>query len=119
MSCCAHCEAIDAAFDERVAERDLERHRREGPHRSTRELLDAIREAGGAAGANVLDVGGGIGAVAVVNLTRRIRGTAFRAYVFRKAAVNEAVRRAGLTPRSRRRGLVWGVALYERTAASS
>ena len=219
MSCCAHCGAIDATFNRRVAEWDLRRYRRKGPHRSTRALVAAIREAGGVAGASVLHVGGGVGAVthellaagaaratlveasasylaaareeaerrqtaarvdlrqgdfvalaaelrpadvvtldrviccypdmeslvassarrarrlygavyprdgwwmrlavAAVNLAQRVRGSAFRVYVFPTAAIDAAVRRAGLAPRSRRRGLVWVVALYERPATSS
>jgi len=218
MSCTAHCCAIDATFDRRVAERDLRRYRRKGPNRSTRALVAAIREAG-VAEASVLDVGGGVGAVthellaggaaratlvdasasylaaareeaerrqtaarvdlrqgdfvalaaevppadvvtldrviccypdmeslvaasagrarrlygavyprdgwwmrlasSAVNLACRLRGTAFRGYVFPNAAIDAAVRRAGLMPRSRRRGLVWVVALYERAATSS
>jgi hypothetical protein len=58
-------------------------------------------------------------AVATTNLLCRIRGTAFRAYVFPNAAIDAAVRRAGLAPSRRRRGLVWVVALYERAAASA
>lgn len=52
--------------------------------------------------------------VAVMNLSRRLRGSAFRSYIFSNAAIDAAVHRAGLTTRSRRRGLVWVVALYER-----
>ena len=63
MSCCAHCSAIGTTFDRRVARRDLARYRRRGPNRSTRALLAAIGDAGGVAGASVLDVGGGVGAV--------------------------------------------------------
>src|SRR5215207_10845578 len=62
MSCSAHCSAIDGTFDRRVAAWDLKRYRRKGPNRSTRTLVAAIREAG-VAGASVLDVGGGVGAV--------------------------------------------------------
>ena len=217
MSCTAHCCAIDATFDRRVAERELRRYRRKGPNRSTRALVAAIREAG-VAEASVLDVGGGVGAVthellaggaaratlvdasasylaaareeaerrqttaqievrqgdfvalaaevppadvvtldrviccypdmeslvaasagharrlygavyprdgwwirlaaSTMNMACRLRRTAFRGYIFSNAAIDAAVRRAGLTPRSRRRGLVWVVALYERSATS-
>lgn len=63
MTCTAHCCAIDGLFDRRVAQRDLERYRRKGPSPSTRRLLSLTRQAG-IAGATVLDVGGGIGAIA-------------------------------------------------------
>ena len=63
MTCASHCCAIDAQFDRRIARRDLDNYRRSGPSPSTRELLSAIR-ATGIAGARVLDIGGGIGAIA-------------------------------------------------------
>jgi magnesium-protoporphyrin O-methyltransferase len=49
-------------FDERSAEQDRSRYRRNGPDRTTRQLLDLVKRRG-VAGASVLDVGGGIGVV--------------------------------------------------------
>ena len=64
MSCGGHCCAIEENFDRRVAEAELDRYRRNGASPSTRRLLKAIGEAS-AAGATVLDVGGGIGTIAI------------------------------------------------------
>lgn len=61
MSCC-QCEGIENEFNDRLAARELERFRRRGPIRSTRLLVDALRSAG-TAGATLLDIGGGIGAI--------------------------------------------------------
>ncbi|HJU72763.1 MAG TPA: class I SAM-dependent methyltransferase, partial [Gemmatimonadaceae bacterium] len=63
MTCAGHCCAIDSQFDDRVAQRDLKNYRRRGPNRWTSALLRATRQAG-IAGDTVLDVGGGIGAIA-------------------------------------------------------
>lgn len=59
-SCCRP--DYDALFDERAARRDLSAYRRRGPSRTTRRLLDAIRSEG-VAGASLLDIGGGVGAI--------------------------------------------------------
>jgi len=63
VTCAAHCCAIDAQFDRRVAQRDLESYRRKGPSPSTRQLVSTIWQAG-IADAHLLDVGGGVGAIA-------------------------------------------------------
>jgi magnesium-protoporphyrin O-methyltransferase len=52
----------DALFDDRDAQRQLDDYRRNGPARHTQRLLDAI-VAEGVAGATLLDIGGGIGAI--------------------------------------------------------
>ena len=56
--------------------------------------------------------------VAGGNLMLRLRGNAFRSYVHRNAAIEAALRRAGLAPRSLRRGAFWIVAVFERAATS-
>lgn len=56
--------------------------------------------------------------VAGGNLMLRLRGSAFRSYVHRNAAIESALRRAGLTPRTLRRGAFWIVAVFERPATS-
>ena len=61
MGCC-QCEGIEGLFNQREAARRLRVYRRKGPERSTRILLDALRQAG-VEGATLLDIGGGIGAV--------------------------------------------------------
>jgi SAM-dependent methyltransferase len=63
VTCTAHCCAINTQFDRRAASRDLAHFRRHGASPSTRRLLSATRQAR-IDGATVLDVGGGIGAVA-------------------------------------------------------
>jgi magnesium-protoporphyrin O-methyltransferase len=63
MTCHAHCCALEGTFDHTAARRDLDRYRRKGPSSSTQELLVAIRDIG-LSGAAVLDVGGGVGAIA-------------------------------------------------------
>jgi tRNA1(Val) A37 N6-methylase TrmN6 len=58
--CCAS--TLDAKFDARSAEQQLEQFRRNGPPKETQLLLSALRDAG-IDGASMLDIGGGIGAV--------------------------------------------------------
>lgn len=57
-SCCGHQEA----FGEKTARRDLRRYRRRGPRKTTRQLLDALREHG-VESCSVLDIGGGVGVI--------------------------------------------------------
>jgi magnesium-protoporphyrin O-methyltransferase len=52
----------DALFDARAARRELHAYRRSGLSGTSRRLVDALRTAG-VAGARVLDIGAGIGAV--------------------------------------------------------
>lgn len=58
--CCAS--TLDAKFDARNATQQLREFRRSGPPKETQLLLSALGDAG-IAGATVLDIGGGIGAV--------------------------------------------------------
>src|SRR5262249_22228235 len=63
MTCCTgHCAAA-GFFGSRMAERDLRRYRRRGPDASTRMLLAELRR-WPLEGLHLLDVGGGIGAIA-------------------------------------------------------
>jgi len=61
VSCC-RCEGLESQFDRKTAERELRRFRRRGPTRSTQLLIDALRDAG-VAGASLIDIGGGVGAI--------------------------------------------------------
>lgn len=61
MDCC-QCQGIEGVFNQRAAARQLAKYRRQGPARSTRILLDALRAAG-VQGATLLDIGGGIGSI--------------------------------------------------------
>lgn len=62
MSCSAQCRGIEQEFDAKLAQRELERYRREGARRTTRMLLDALR-ARGVGDATLLDIGGGVGTI--------------------------------------------------------
>lgn len=88
--CCGHQEA----FGEKTAARDLRRYRRKGPRKTTRQLLEALRERG-LDQATVLDIGGGVGAIEHELLdggaSRAQAVDASRAYL--RAAREEAERR--------------------------
>lgn len=56
--------------------------------------------------------------IRVINVTFALRRRAFRVYVFSNSAIDNTIRRAGLTPRFQRRGFQWVVALYERSSAA-
>ena len=56
--------------------------------------------------------------VSVGNRMLQLKGSAFRSYVHRNAAIESALRRAGLTPRLQRRGAIWIVAVFERGGES-
>lgn len=62
---CPQCRGIAEQFDTRVARRQLRKLRRRGPDRSTRLLVDGVREALDGTGrrAVLLDVGSGVGAI--------------------------------------------------------
>lgn len=64
MNCCssAQCQGIESVFDDKRARESLQRYRREGPAKTTRLLIEAIKEAG-LTGATLLDIGGGVGAI--------------------------------------------------------
>jgi magnesium-protoporphyrin O-methyltransferase len=53
---------VEAVFDAREAKRRLKRYRRRGPDRTTQMLIEALVEVG-VAGAEILDIGGGVGAI--------------------------------------------------------
>ncbi len=61
MDACG-CDDFASIFDQRTAEHDRDRYRRDGPDRTTKLLLDMIAPYG-VGGATVLDVGGGIGVI--------------------------------------------------------
>lgn len=56
------CCRLERTFDTKTAEQDLADYRRDGPDRSTRLLLDALRTHD-VTGTTLLDIGGGIGAI--------------------------------------------------------
>jgi SAM-dependent methyltransferase len=61
MGCC-QCQGIENMFDEKTARRELKKYHKKGPVKTTRMLLEAIREKG-VKGLEFLDIGGGIGAI--------------------------------------------------------
>jgi 2-polyprenyl-3-methyl-5-hydroxy-6-metoxy-1,4-benzoquinol methylase len=64
MVCCTWCRTAEAKFSRKVTERDLRRYRRRGADAITKVLLTALRH-WPLAGARILDVGGGIGVIAM------------------------------------------------------
>ena len=72
MTCrCGQCAVINAKFGPKVADDDLARYHRLGPDDTTRILLEQVR--GRAAGATLLDIGGGIGVIAQELLAAGVR----------------------------------------------
>lgn len=59
----------DALFDDRAARRELSDYRRRGPTGNTKRLIDAIAAAE-VTGADVLDIGGGVGVIGAELLAR-------------------------------------------------
>ena len=59
---CNCCEITDNAFSEAEARAELRNYRRRGPMNQTKLILEAIRSLG-LKNANLLDIGGGIGAI--------------------------------------------------------
>ncbi len=58
---CSCCSGVAEMFDERQAERDARRYRRRGLDRPSRRIVELLH--GSIEGAEVLEIGGGIGAV--------------------------------------------------------
>jgi predicted TPR repeat methyltransferase len=61
MGCC-QTEGIEELMDEKVAARDLNRYRRKGPSRTTRMLMNTLKQQG-ISDTKLLDIGGGVGAI--------------------------------------------------------
>jgi len=59
---CNCCEITDSAFSEAEARADLKNYRKRGPAEQTKLILEAIRSLG-LENADLLDIGGGIGAI--------------------------------------------------------
>jgi magnesium-protoporphyrin O-methyltransferase len=63
MDChCEKCEGLSQIFDEAYVEKKLAEYRRDGPKKVSRWLIAALLERG-VAGKELLDIGGGLGAV--------------------------------------------------------
>jgi len=61
MNCC-QCQGIEICFNEKQVGKELARYRKQGPAKTTRMLIDALK-AEGVQGMTLLDIGGGIGAI--------------------------------------------------------
>ena len=61
MDCC-QCKGFETVFDEKEARTRLRSYRNNGPAKTTRLLIDALR-AQGVEGMTLLDIGGGVGAI--------------------------------------------------------
>lgn len=64
MNCCqsSQCRGITNVFDDASAKDELEGYRKRGPKKTTRVLLDRIKQSS-IQGASLLDIGGGVGAI--------------------------------------------------------
>lgn len=97
MSCCPHCVDSRDLFGDRTARRDLKRYRKRGMRKSTEMLVDALKPY--AAGATLLDIGGGVGMVQRelmdAGLERATQVDASKAYL--EASRREAERRGHLS----------------------
>ncbi|HEU5347406.1 MAG TPA: methyltransferase domain-containing protein [Ktedonobacterales bacterium] len=71
-SCQCQCQGIEQIFDSEMASRELRSYQRNGPGRTTQLLVDALR-AEGVAGASLLDIGGGVGAIPLGLLASGLR----------------------------------------------
>jgi len=92
MNCC-QCQAIEKEFNPKTASKQLKTYRRQGPARTTRMLIEALK-AEGVEGLTLLDIGGGVGAVQhallQAGVSRAINADASAAYL--EAARQEAER---------------------------
>ncbi len=61
MKCC-QCRGIEACFNQKAVAKDLKRYRENGPDKTTRILIDALKTEG-VEGMLLLDIGGGVGAI--------------------------------------------------------
>jgi len=59
---CSQCQGIETYFNRKCVLKDLEQYRKEGPAKTTRILIDALK-AEGIRGMTLLDIGGGVGAI--------------------------------------------------------
>ena len=93
MTCC-QCQGIESIFNKNMASRELKDYRKNGPGKTTRLLLNALKTAG-KTHESLLDIGGGVGAIqhemAGAGIEKVVSVEASTAYL--AAAKDEAVRR--------------------------
>src|SRR5881394_3076776 len=92
MNCCKP--DYESVFSGRRAKKDLERYRKKGPDKTTRMLIDALKQAG-VEHRTLLDIGGGVGAIdhelLAAGATSAVHVEASAPFVL--AATGEAARR--------------------------
>jgi len=59
---CSQCVGIEKVFNEEYVTKELRDYRRKGPPKTTRWLIEALKNAG-VQGLSLLDIGGGVGAI--------------------------------------------------------
>jgi magnesium-protoporphyrin O-methyltransferase len=59
---CSQCVGIEKIFNEKYVTKELKDYRRKGPVKTTRWLIDALKQTG-VQGLDLLDIGGGVGAI--------------------------------------------------------
>ena len=92
MNCC-QCQGIETYFNYKSVAKDLKRYRKNGPDKTTRMLVEALK-AEDIEGMTLLDIGGGVGAIQhellKAGASRVINVEASKAYI--EAAKEEAER---------------------------
>jgi magnesium-protoporphyrin O-methyltransferase len=100
MNCC-QMQGLEELFSDQLVSKELASYRKNGPGRTTRMMIDALK-AQGVQGMSLLDIGGGVGAIQHQLLKAGVQSAvdvdASRAYL--TAAKSEAMRR-GLEDRVR------------------
>ncbi len=93
MSCC-QCQGIEELFNDQLVERELASYRTNGPSKTTRWMIEALKKEG-VQGLSLLDIGGGVGAIQHELLESGVQNAtdvdASQAYL--RAAQTEAQRR--------------------------
>ena len=87
MTCC-HCRAVDEQFGPKIAAEDRMRYQRRGPDKTTRIMLEVLRDLG-VENAELLDIGAGVGVVSHELLRS---GAAAATHVEAAAAYSEAAK---------------------------
>ncbi len=104
MNCC-QCQGIETLFDRKYVAKELARYRTKGPDKTTRMLLDSLKDED-IDGMTLLDIGGGVGAISnelfKAGLSRATNVEASSAYL--EAAKDEAERQGHADRMSLRHG---------------
>ena len=62
MACCRQCQGIETYYNHKSVAKNLQKYRKEGPSKTTRILIDALKIED-IKGKTLLDIGGGVGAI--------------------------------------------------------